>query len=421
MLEQPAFGVRLRALRLERGLSQAALAKGVMSTGYLSRLESGARPPTERMVAHLAERLGVPLSAFDSSHPTAASLAQVLATVTSAEQGDDMADKLADALCADEPFDPALRWQGLWLLSRMREHQARYSDEHDLLAELIALSDELGSPELRTRARVQMARCLRILGHLAEAVDLADEANRMAGELPVRDRASALSALISAETEAGRLVQARAHADELCAITEPLGGTVFVEALWASATVRMRQGDHAGAEAALERALAGLAGHESLTLWTRLRLAAASLYLQASPPLTAKARATLDEVAPVIDLVGTELHEQQLLSLRGQLAFEEGDLATAEELSGRIDAQRTLLSFRDRLRFESLRGQLLIARGRVDEGAQLLQDLGQQAEESGNIELAAQIWRGLARILASTRTTRRKPRKQTRNPEVVNG
>ncbi|WP_309051959.1 helix-turn-helix transcriptional regulator, partial [Streptomyces sp.] len=48
MLEQPAFGRRLKRLRRERGISQATLAGGGMSTGYLSRLESGARNPTER-------------------------------------------------------------------------------------------------------------------------------------------------------------------------------------------------------------------------------------------------------------------------------------------------------------------------------------------------------------------------------------
>lgn len=46
MLQQSEFGPRLRALREKRGLSQAALAKGGISTGYLSRLESGARRPT---------------------------------------------------------------------------------------------------------------------------------------------------------------------------------------------------------------------------------------------------------------------------------------------------------------------------------------------------------------------------------------
>ncbi|MDU8990892.1 helix-turn-helix transcriptional regulator [Streptomyces mirabilis] len=47
MLRQPAFGHRLKKLRTAQGLSQTALAGEGMSTGYLSRLESGrASPPT---------------------------------------------------------------------------------------------------------------------------------------------------------------------------------------------------------------------------------------------------------------------------------------------------------------------------------------------------------------------------------------
>ncbi|XIE81676.1 helix-turn-helix domain-containing protein [Streptomyces sp. SBR177] len=85
MLEQPIFGRRLRELRLERGLSQAALAGHEISTGYLSRLESGARPPTDRVVAYLAERLGVPASTF--AEVETGSLAHVLARVTSSPTG----------------------------------------------------------------------------------------------------------------------------------------------------------------------------------------------------------------------------------------------------------------------------------------------------------------------------------------------
>src|SRR5690348_2541740 len=100
MLEQPAFGQRLRALRLERGLSQAALAAGGMSTGYLSRLESGARPPTSRVIDHLAQRLGVPVSAFQAA--PGRSLAQVLAAVISSEAGDDLTETLTEALPAGD-------------------------------------------------------------------------------------------------------------------------------------------------------------------------------------------------------------------------------------------------------------------------------------------------------------------------------
>ncbi|MFC9460860.1 helix-turn-helix domain-containing protein [Streptomyces sp. NPDC056983] len=60
MLTQPSFGRRLKQLRQQRDKTQSDLTGPGMSSAYLSRLESGARPPTERAVSILAERLGVP-------------------------------------------------------------------------------------------------------------------------------------------------------------------------------------------------------------------------------------------------------------------------------------------------------------------------------------------------------------------------
>ncbi|MBB5078738.1 helix-turn-helix domain-containing protein [Nonomuraea endophytica] len=401
MLAQPAFGHRLRALRLERGLSQAALAAGGLSTGYLSRLESGARPPTARVVEHLAERLGVPVSAFDAAHEPQ-SLAQVLASVTSAEETGDPGEALADALRADDRVNPALSWQAMWLLARIRGGQGRHDEELQLLHELVALSDSLGSPELRARSRTELSRCVQALGDNTRARDYAHEAYSLSPDLSTADRAGALQALVSAEAEAGRLAEARAHADELCEVTEQAGGTLFIKALWASATVRIRQGDYLGAQEALERALLGLDSRGDLQLWMRLRLAAASLYLQITPPLTDRAAARLDEVGPVLDLVGTDLHQQQLLTLRAHLAFEEGRIEQARELVERIgEVGELLLSFRDRIRFQALRSQLLILDGQVEEGNTALRTLATQAQEALNVELAAEIWKILATTLYS--------------------
>ncbi|SCF80808.1 Helix-turn-helix domain-containing protein [Streptomyces sp. Ncost-T6T-2b] len=69
MTDDLAFGARLKALRLQRGLSQASLAGEEISTGYLSRLETGARQPTERVSAYLAKQLGVDRLALDAPPP----------------------------------------------------------------------------------------------------------------------------------------------------------------------------------------------------------------------------------------------------------------------------------------------------------------------------------------------------------------
>lgn len=402
MLEQPAFGQRLRALRIERGLSQASLAADVISTGYLSRLESGTRPPTKRVIDHLAQRLGVSASAFQAQ---ARPLAQMVAAVSSSPDNDDLAEPLAEALRKDGEADAAVRWQALWLLARIRASQGRHSEELTSLEELVALSDELESPEFRARSRVALSRCLRELGNIDRARTYAAEVYSLAATLHLADRADALHALVSVEAEMGLLGEASAHADELCQMTEQVGVGMRTAALWAAATVRTRKGEYAGALQSLERALAGLDAHQDLMLWMRLRLAAASLYLQVTPPLTDQARARIDEVAPVLDLVCSDLYKQQLLALRALLAFEEGRVADAEELCERIDEQTLSLSFRDSIRVRSLSGRLAIRAGRVDEGTRILEELARQAEDTHNVELAAEIWRMLARSLTDVYQT----------------
>jgi transcriptional regulator with XRE-family HTH domain len=50
-------GERIKALRLERGLSQRDLSAPGMSYAYLSRIEAGERTPSLSALIELAERL----------------------------------------------------------------------------------------------------------------------------------------------------------------------------------------------------------------------------------------------------------------------------------------------------------------------------------------------------------------------------
>src|SRR5260370_7925163 len=54
----PTLGQRLRALRAERGLSQADLAGDLVSPSYVSLIESGRRSPERDVLEGLARKLG---------------------------------------------------------------------------------------------------------------------------------------------------------------------------------------------------------------------------------------------------------------------------------------------------------------------------------------------------------------------------
>ena len=401
MLEQPYFGERLKALRLSRGLSQAAVAGDEMSTPYLSRLESGARRPTPRVVSYLAERLQVSPRAFENMQDSP--LAQALASASSARDAAP-GRELAAALRAEDRSAPAAtRWQALWLLARAYGTQAQHAEEYKVLTELAALSHEMGIPELRVRTNTALAHSARSLGDITKACEHAAAAVSEAGTLSLPDRTAALDALISAQAEAGQLAQARARADELITLTEPGGGTALTRALWTSATVAIRQGEPTRARADLERALASLSSHDDLELWMRLRLAAASLLLQITPPQTETARARLAESEPAVNLVGTEQNRQELTLLQAQLAFKEGRYDEARERCATLDGREIQLSFRDRIRLQALQSMLGILDGQTEAGVIHLQQLAQQAYDSQNIELAAELWRELAIGLAALR------------------
>jgi len=60
-VEATAVGRRIRDARESAGMTQSALAAGLVSTAYISRIENGKRHPSRAIVEQFARRLGVPL------------------------------------------------------------------------------------------------------------------------------------------------------------------------------------------------------------------------------------------------------------------------------------------------------------------------------------------------------------------------
>ncbi|MEU0658503.1 helix-turn-helix domain-containing protein [Streptomyces lavendulocolor] len=399
MAEETPFGFRLRALRQQRGLSQAALAGEEISTGYLSRLESGARQPTERVIAYLAQRLGVDRSAFFAP-PSSSSLSRAVSIAASTD-GDEAVEHLVDVLATAPDEDPLLRWHALWLIAGFRHRRGERAEERACLEELAQLAEGLALPELQCRSRTRLAHCLRSEGLLPQALELALSAYQVAkrADLSVADTGKALQTLVSVEAEAGRLPDARSHADELVRLMADRPEVPRAEALWSAATVRSRQGEDEDARAYIQRAMSVLDSRDDPVLWARLRLAAASLYLQARPPLTEAARACLAEAQAALLLVGTPLQQQELLALQAHLAFEEGRFGDARTALDQLDVDAMVLGYRDRIRLKTLDSLLLITEGDRERGLAQLKRLGEEAHRASNMDLAAEIWRVLAEAL----------------------
>ncbi|MDR8413556.1 helix-turn-helix domain-containing protein [Nonomuraea sp. 3-1Str] len=398
MLEQPVFGRRLRQLRTERGLTLAALAGEGMSTGYLSRLESGARQPTERAITHLATQLGI--SPAELTQSTATSLAQSLTLATGLSQ-DEGGQTLSDALKTSGGEDPLLRWQALWQVAEWRQWRQEYAEQRTCLDELATLSAQIGLPELQSRVLAALSRCMRSTGEIVGAVDAATHAYELAEReaLPARVRASTLLALVSALAEAGRLPDAARHADELLTLADQVSGALRAQAVWTVANIRVRQGDLDTGAKLMNQAIDGFDGRDDLTLWMRLRLGAARLDLRADPPRTESARRRVTEVQAALPFAGAPTIEQQLLAVRARIAVLTGDLDEARTVLDRLTGFDDLLTYQERMRLDVLRNRVLLLEGEQDTALAGLRKFAEQAQQSGNMDLAADIWRLVAESL----------------------
>src|ERR687886_2168207 len=69
ILAADSLGARVRAARLERGMSQAQLAGDELTKGFISQLESGSVRPSIRSLQLIASRLGRSLDYFLGDEP----------------------------------------------------------------------------------------------------------------------------------------------------------------------------------------------------------------------------------------------------------------------------------------------------------------------------------------------------------------
>ncbi|MFD3515440.1 helix-turn-helix domain-containing protein [Streptomyces sp. NPDC058657] len=404
MLEQPGFGRRLRQLRLQQGKSQSELTGPGMSAAYLSRLESGARRPTDRVVAYLAEHLEVPVKSF--AEHTENDLTDLVMTLSSRPDGErdaEIRDLLDNALSVATEVDATTRWEALALFARQHAVQGEFREEQKVLDELAVMSRDLKRPALQVHVLQRIARCSRSLGNMENT----RQAAREALELSRRHQLHVLTAdlvrikllLISAEAELGNLAEAARLSAEVLESLPRREGALAAEAYWTASTVSTRQGNFAWAHECIQEALTALDSHEDLTLWMRLRLAAVSLSLQSVPPLLDEAQELLAEVEPALQLAGVPRNLQELHLLKAQLAFQQGDMTGASTIVESAEGERHLLTYRDQIRFRILR-ELLAGRSGDPDAARRLRELATQVQAARMPDLSAEVWRAAAESAA---------------------
>ncbi len=368
------FGRRVKALRVSRGMSQAELAGEAMSVSYVSLLESGRRTPNDRVVAHLAEQLGVaPGVLLEGEHASTRSdllLDLRFAELALASGDDDTAREGFEAVLGRvTPDDAEAVWRAERGLGRIAE---RVGD----LAEAIRRLEELRERGEDDPARwpwldvvIDLSRCYREAGDLARSVDVAERATAVVRRLGlVAGAVPRLGVtLAGAYRERGDLARATFLLDRvLGGLDQDSPRRDRGSALWNAAIVAAERGLKVDASLLAERALALFAEEDDARSLALLRTLSAWILLDSDPPDATRARTLLRQAHTSLRTVGSDT----------DVAYAETELARAElQLGDAESARRWAVSSLERLGDES---KLESARARTAL-AQTLNALGESA------------------------------------------
>ncbi|WP_182879189.1 helix-turn-helix domain-containing protein [Microbispora sp. H10949] len=298
MAAQDLVGQRIKAIRRQRGLSQAQLAHPELSDSYVSLIESGKRTPTPAVLELLAQKLDCSLT--------------YLVNGVTAEQMQDLEVGLSFARMTLENGEVAearrryaelLADGNLLGLASLRV-EARYgyalaSEACGELAEAISTLEELGKSEVDTMAperkiavALALCRCHRERGDYSAAVQVGERALETLARSGWSDALVELGAtLLSVYMARGDMLRAGHFAAELIAAAEVLGTPrAAVASSWNAAHVAERAGRGEEALALIERALAIQSETGEPRNLARLRQTHANMVLRLHPEESEKAR-----------------------------------------------------------------------------------------------------------------------------------
>lgn len=177
------LGTRIKARRLERGLTQAQLGEPRFSSAYVSLIECGHRKPSEEVLTFLAERLDLQVEELTTGVPPGLA-ARLELELHDARRRLDAGDREGSTETVHEVLESARR-HGLQRVEA-RAHEllggiAERASRHDLAIEHYerAVSRWRGEPiHLGADAVAGVARCTWILGNPQMAIHILDSYRR---------------------------------------------------------------------------------------------------------------------------------------------------------------------------------------------------------------------------------------------------
>ncbi|MER5739409.1 MULTISPECIES: helix-turn-helix domain-containing protein [unclassified Streptomyces] len=418
MIEQPAFGRRLRELRLQRGLSQGEIAGDEVSASYVSRVESGQRSPNDLIAAFFARRLDVPLAALVNPGAQDAGelrsrrldIAGRLLEARALRKDGELADaaELLRGIGAEAGgyAEEDVLWEAAWDLADVLRELGDAAEERTVLTGLAGTTLSQETPRLAARVATALSRNLLRQGRLGEAVRTAEHAVSVAVALPptAHERIGAMLALVDSYAESGELENTSNIADTLQEIVEDipsrqLRGQVY----WAVGSARFlcdRPGD---ATRLHEQAFDCLRPEANLAAWARLCCASAALRLEHDPSDDAAERAArlLTRARQALELVGRADDMAHLMLAEAQLALRLGQPERVLELTAEVGAGGAGLPLAGQGRCRLLAARAHVLAGDAEAAKECYRDAAEVLDRAGAYRKSSEAWRQLSELLAA--------------------
>lgn len=402
------LGLRIKTVRLAKGLTQSALAGGDVSVGMISRIEAGQRRVQPATFERFAERLGVPVrqllsgAAPDDQEELRLELDYAELALESG-QAEEARTRAATILASapDEGSFESVRGRARYLHALALES---LGEVDDAIIDLEALTDQLADGVLRISAGIALSRCYRESGDLARAIETAERQLRLlsGGPLESSDEAVQLTAtLAAAHFERGDTGQAVRVIRRAVAKAEGLDSPMArAAAYWNASILEAERGGVADAVALAERALGLLREGETGRNLARLQAELGILQLRLDPPEISEARRNLEQAAEQYvwaNAAPADLARNDLALARAHLLAGEVDeaLKLTEMIVATVDSSLPILAGEA----YSIHGQAQLLAGNQDDAVRSYRLAIGVLTGLGDDRAAAQLWFELADML----------------------
>jgi transcriptional regulator with XRE-family HTH domain len=401
-----SLGQRLRALRVERGLSQADLAGDLVSPSYVSLIEADRRSPEREVLTGLAHRLGCSSLYLETGvvpeEINEQRLQLQFAEIALANGELDQAHERFRAMSLQASSE--IRHGAIWGLARTEE---ALGNLHEALTHLEALLEaaRAGEPGAPSLLNLLIGRCriYRLAGDYAHSIEVGEDAVREVRELGLEgteDEIKLAASLVASYFARGDMFSAQHLVSRVIERAEKLGSRQAQgAAYWNASAVAAARGQLTDALELASKTLALLAEASPDSSLAGMRITYAWLLLRCDPPRLDEADAMLSRAHDLLADMSFGPHLASCETEMARSAMLRGDFGDAVQLAEQAIARCEDAGAAEGEQAKVVSGLALIMSGQPDEGAAQAAGAAERLATMGSQLDAAHAWRDLAEAL----------------------